>query len=212
MSTFCTDAVCRRPDVSWPAQIVVGLVVTTALVLVAYFFVDQPVMLFVRDSHLGHKYFLKWLTRPPEVFVLLSPFVLFAGLLRRWFGPWTQLEKVAVAAAVSTLFTALAALILKITFGRSDDGLHPFHYGAAYWMFPSGHTACTLSVTVVVTAAAPRLRPYCWSIAAIVMTALIVLTYHFVGDIIGGAFLGWAVAGTMVWLFGLIHGGPRRLG
>src|SRR5213596_74601 len=135
MATFCTDAVDRRADVSWPVQVLIGLAGTAALVTVAYFFVDQPVMLFVRDCALdrNHRLFLKWLTRPPEAFVLLSPFVLLAGLLRRWLSRWAQAEKVAVAAALSTLLTACAALLLKITFGRSTDGFHPFHFGAASW-------------------------------------------------------------------------------
>src|SRR5947207_2210754 len=118
MATICTDAAHRRPDFSWPGQLLLGLAVTAALVTVAYFFVDQPVISFVRDCQLDHYRSLKWLTRPPEAFVLLSPLVLLAGVLKRWFTPWTRAEKAAVAAAVSTLFTALAALLLKMTFGR----------------------------------------------------------------------------------------------
>jgi membrane-associated phospholipid phosphatase len=201
MATICTDAGSRRPDSSWPVQVLIGLAVTAALVTVAYSFVDQPVMSFVRDHGLDRRHYLKWLTRPPEVFVLLSPFILLAGLVRRWFTPWARPEKVAVAAAVSTLFTALAALVLKITFGRSADGFHPFHFGAAYWAFPSGHTACTLSVTVVAGAALPRWRPCWWSLAGIVAVTLVVLGYHFVGDILAGAFVGWAIGGTAArWL------------
>src|SRR5437764_633753 len=134
MATVCTDAVSRPADLSWPLQILIGLAVTAALVTLAYFFVDQPVMFFVRDYELNHFRLLKWLTRPPEAFVVLSPFVLVAALLRRWFTPWTRLEKVAVAAAVSTLFTALAAGLLKMTFGRycpdlclADAGAYGFN-------------------------------------------------------------------------------------
>jgi len=213
------DAVSRRPDLSWPMQMLVGLAVTAALVTALYFFIDQPVFSFVRDCELGRYRFLKWLTRPPEAFVILSPVVLLACLLRRWFTPphpplspdvggegrvrGNRVEKVAVAAAVSTLLTALAALILKITFGRSADGFHPFHFGAAYWMFPSGHTACTVSVAVVADAAFPRWRLCWWAIVGIVAATLIALTYHFVGDILGGAFLGWAIGGTVARALGL---------
>jgi membrane-associated phospholipid phosphatase len=219
MATICKDATCQRLGLSWPVQMLIGLAVTAALVAAAYFFVDLPVLFFVRDHGLNHYPYLKWLTRPPEAFVTLSPFVLVAGLLRRWFGPWTRLENAAVAAAVSTLLTALAALLLKMTFGRScpdlvpADGLslaragaygfYPFHVGAAFWAFPSGHTACTLSVTSVAQAAFPRQRLFWWSIAGIVAAALIALNYHFVGDVPAGAFVGWAVGGTAARLFGL---------
>src|SRR6185437_1102958 len=93
MATICTDAVCRRRDFSWPVQVLLGLGVTAVLVVVLYLFVDQPVMAFVRAYELDHYRWLKWLTRPPEAFVVLSPFVLLAGLFRRWFAPWTLLEK-----------------------------------------------------------------------------------------------------------------------
>lgn len=181
----------------------VGLAVTAALVIALYFFVDEPVISYFRALHLDRYRFLKWLTRPPEAFVLLAPFVLLAGLLRRRFAPWTWLEKVAVAAAVSTLLTALAALLLKMTFGRSADGFHPFHFGAAYWAFPSGHTACTLSATVVAQAAFPKWRLCWWAVAGVVGTLLVALTYHFVGDVVGGAFVGWAIGGTVARSFGI---------
>src|SRR5262249_4137128 len=157
--------------------VLVGLAGTTALVIVAYFLVDEPVMSFFRECRLGRYPFLKWLTKPPEAFVLLSPFVLLLGLIRRWFGPWTRPENAVVAASVSTLFAALAALVLKISFGRSEDGFHPFHFGAAYWAFPSGHTACTLSVTSVALAAAPRWWPCWWGLVAIVGGMLIALNH-----------------------------------
>jgi membrane-associated phospholipid phosphatase len=203
MATICTDAVSRRLDSSWPVQILIGFAVTAALAVVCYFFVDRPVIDFAHSREFYRYAFLKWLTRPPEVFVILSPFVVVAGLLRWWITPWTWAEKVAVAAAVSTLCTALAALVLKISFGRAVDGFHPFHFGGAYRAFPSGHTACTLSVTVVAQVALPRWRLCWWALGGIVAASLIALTYHFVGDIIGGAFLGWVVGGTVARSFGL---------
>lgn len=203
MTTTCTDAVSRSRGLSWPVQVLVALAVTAALVVPLYFFVDRPVLSFLRACDLGRYRLLKWLTRPPEAFLLLSPAVLLAGLLRRWVGPWGRLEKAAVAAAVSTLLTALATLLLKIAFGRSVDGFHPFHYGEAYWAFPSGHTACTLSVVVVARAALPRWRLCWWALAGTVAATLVALTHHFVGDVLGGAFLGWAVGGTVARAFGI---------
>jgi membrane-associated phospholipid phosphatase len=197
------DAVSRRPDLSWPVQVLVGLAVTAALVIPLYFFIDQPVISFFHHCHLGRYRVLKWLTRLPEVFLVLAPVVLLAGLLRRWFTPWNRAETAAVAAALCTLASALAVLILKFTFGRSADGFHPFHFGANYWAFPSGHTAGTVSVMVVAQAALPRWRLCWWAIAGSVATALIVLTHHYVGDIVGGAFLGWAIGGTVTRAFGL---------
>jgi membrane-associated phospholipid phosphatase len=203
MATIHTDAACHPRDSSWPGRLLLWLAVTTALVVVAYLFVDQPVMAYFRGGPLGRVGFLKWLTRPPEVFVLVSPFVLLGGLLRRRFGPWTRPERVAVVMAVSTLLTALAALVLKISFGRSGDGFHPFHFGPRYWAFPSGHTACTVSVVAVAAVAFPRWRLCWWSVVGVVAVALVLLNHHFVGDIFGGAFVGWAIGATAARRFGL---------
>lgn len=203
MTAIRMDAAPRRPDFPWPAQALAGLLVTAALVVVAYFFIDQPVMSFFRGLGLDGHRFLKWLTKPPEAFVFLSPLALLAGLIRRRLGHWTRPERAAVAAAVSTLLAALASLALKIAFGRSADGFHPFHFGAAYWAFPSGHTACTLSVTSVAEAAAPRWWPCWWGLAALVGGMLIVLNHHFVGDVLAGAFVGWAIGRATASLFSL---------
>jgi membrane-associated phospholipid phosphatase len=188
---------------AWPAQLLWGLAVTVALVISSYFVVDQPVMAFFQGRHFDHDPRLKVLTRPPELFVGLSPFVVVGALLLRCVRPWRWAEKGLLAAAVSTLTTAFAALLLKMTFGRATDGFHPFHVGHDYWMFPSGHTACTVSVTSVAGIVLPRWRALGWALAGMVGTMLIVLTHHFVGDVIGGAFLGWAIGGTVARGFGL---------
>ena len=199
LAMICTGAVPQRQDCSWPAQLLIGLVATTALVYVFYLFIDQPVIKFFRECHLGRIWVLPWLTRPPEVFLILSPLILLAGLIRRGFAPWNRVEIAALAVAVSTLASALAVLILKFTFGRMDDGFQPFRYGA----FPSGHTAGTVSVMVVAHAVLPQWRVYWWAIAGIVAMMLVVLAHHYIGDIFGGAFLGWAIGGTAVRAFGL---------
>jgi hypothetical protein len=195
---------------AWPMQLLVGLAVTIALVLVAFYFFDLPLFRSVSGFGLNRYPIVKWLTRPPEVFVTLAPFVVLAGLLRRWFGPGTRPEKVALTAAVATLFAALASLLLKMAFGRSCPnlvgsplhvgayGFYPFRMSPDYWALPSGHTACTLSVTSVLQVAYPSGRLVWWSLAGIVPVALIAVNDHFVGDVIAGAFVGWAIGRTVV--------------
>lgn len=193
-------------EIPWSLRVLIGLAVTVGLVAVAYAFVDQPVAYFIRNQGLGRHRWLKWLTRPPEVFVVLSPVVLLAGLLRRWRGSWDRLERVAVASGISTLLAALAVGILKITFGRPGpdlvlagcaDGFNLFSLEPAYWALPSGHTACTLSVMTVAWVAFPRWWVCWWLIGGVVAVTLIGLNHHFVGDILAGGFVGWAIAGTV---------------
>jgi membrane-associated phospholipid phosphatase len=200
---------------SWSTQVVLGLALTTTLVIVAYFFVDQPLLLFIHDHKIDQHRSLKWLTRPPEVFVLLSLLVLIVGLVHRRLALWTWPERVVVAAALSTLLTVLAAGLLKITFGRASPiflqmggdgpyGFYPFQIDHDFWALPSGHTACTVSVTAVLGAAVPRLRLLGWMVAAVVAAALVALNFHFLGDIFAGAFLGWIIGTTTARRFGLV--------
>jgi len=110
------------------------------------------------------------------------------------------------AASVSILITAALVYDLKLGFGRywpetwvNDNpslirdgayGFHPFHSGAAFGSFPSGHTARTLAVTSVVWIAYPRWRWLSGLVSAAVPIGLVGMNYHFVGDTIGGGFLG----------------------
>src|SRR5262245_16092600 len=115
----------RTDATSWLVQVLRGLALTTALVIVPYSLIELQDLRVVCDWGLTRYRILKWLTRPSVVFVLISPLVLLAGLLRRWFAPWTRPEKVAVAASVATLLAALTVLLLKVTFGRACPFLIP---------------------------------------------------------------------------------------
>jgi membrane-associated phospholipid phosphatase len=84
--------------------------------------------------------------------------------------------------------------------GDGAYGFHPFHFGPAYGSFPSGHTARTVAVASVLWAAYPRWRLAWTAVAASVAVGRVGMNYHFVGDTIGGAFLG-ALTGMYAALF-----------
>ena len=72
-------------------------------------------------------------------------------------------------------------------------GLHWFHGGGDYSGFPSGHMAVFTCLALGLRRFYPRYRyaylAFLFSLAA----ALIATEYHFLGDVIGGAYLGWIV-------------------
>ena len=74
-------------------------------------------------------------------------------------------------------------------------GFHPFHSGAAYRSFPSGHTARTLAVAAVIWIICPRWRWACVAASVAVSVGLLGMNYHFVGDVIAGGFVG-GIVGT----------------
>jgi membrane-associated phospholipid phosphatase len=187
------------------------------LVAVAYFFVENPVAYLVHEPHPDEFSWLKVLPEMPDAFPVLPLVVLSLCLVPSLLGPLPRYQKVGLAASISLLVTVAALAVLKIVFGRywpetwidgnpslignGAYGFHPFHYGVAYGSFPSGHTARTLSVVSVVWICYPWWRWACVLVAGAVVVGLIGMDYHFVGDTIGGAFLGGMIGAWIVHFF-----------
>jgi membrane-associated phospholipid phosphatase len=89
--------------------------------------------------------------------------------------------------------------------GSDAYGFHPFHFGEAYGSFPSGHTARTFAVLSVVWLAYPALRWPCIAVCGAVVVGLVGMNYHFVGDTVGGACLGWLTGAYSAGLSGLVQ-------
>jgi membrane-associated phospholipid phosphatase len=111
-----------------------------------------------------------------------------------------------VAIAANLVVTNTIKSLLKGVFGRTwptswlgdnpsliDNGVYgfyPFHFDKAYGSFPSGHAAAVLAVISILWLSLPRWR-WLYALAGIALcAALVVLNYHFVGDVIAGAMLG----------------------
>jgi membrane-associated phospholipid phosphatase len=103
----------------------------------------------------------------------------------------------------ATWATAVNDLMLKPLFGRLniDDnfaGHYGFHFfqGSINSSFPSGHAAILLSLLSVFWMLYPRGRAAYAVIAVLLLPLLIVVGWHFLSDVIAGAFVG-ATAGLM---------------
>jgi membrane-associated phospholipid phosphatase len=139
-----------------------------------------------------------------------------AGALavRLLYGGLTPAWRSAMAAALATILAALAVMLLKDAFGRlwpetwidnnsswigtHQYGFNPFHGGEAYGSFPSGHTARITAPFAVLWQRLPRWRVL-WALPPLaIAAALIACNYHFLGDCIGGAYLGIASAALVL--------------
>jgi membrane-associated phospholipid phosphatase len=168
----------------------------------------------------------KWLTYPPPIWQTWSPVVLAALMIRRAWGPWHRWEQAVLAAGVSTILADQFRETLAYAFGRywpdtwiHDNpslirngayGFHPFHSGVAYASFPSGHTARTLAVAAVVWIAYPGWRSACVVAAFAEAGSLLAMNYHFVSDVIAGAFVGAVVGAYTAICIGLAEPGTFR--
>lgn len=190
-----------------------------ALVTCCYLFVDRPVAFFIHDRGINRSDFLKWETEPPPIIQAWAPVVLVALAIRRAWSPFHRWEL--------ALFTSAVALVLADQFRDSlgfvagrywpdtwiqDNpslirdgayGFHPFHSGAWYDSFPSGHTARVLGLVTVWWIAYPGSRWACAAAASIMAAALVGMNYHFVSDVVAGGFIGAAVGTYSAYFAGL---------
>src|SRR5262249_12603367 len=139
-----------------------------------------------------------------------APAVAVYAVIRLAIGPLSRCEHVALAAGVSLMVGVAIEYDLKYVFGRywpdtwltppnpsfigtGDYGFHLFHHGDADGSFPSGHTMRTAAVMSVIGIAYPWVRWLCAAIVLVVMGSLVGMNYHFVGDTIAGAAIGYLV-------------------
>jgi membrane-associated phospholipid phosphatase len=134
-----------------------------------------------------------------------------------------QRGRIAMALSVSVLFAAEFNGLVKLGFGRTwpeswlgDNpswirdgvfGFFPFHGGAGFASFPSGHTTVITAPATILWIVWPELRVLWAGIVAVVAAGLIGANYHFVSDIIGGLYLGAAVGHAMALI--MLSGGDR---
>jgi len=202
----------------------VALAATAALVTVSYRWFDRPIAFFVH-THLGHGHFgvLDFLTRVPDPLIpaaiVLLIFEAFR-ILRRL--PLTVHHRIASACGLSILVAETIKDQLKFVFGRSwptsgghhrpsliGDGTYGFHWlhgGNVYQSFPSGHMGAACALLSVLWLCYPRGRPLLAAAALAIAAGLIGGNYHFLGDVIAGAFVGGSVglATTRIlrdWIF-----------
>jgi hypothetical protein len=189
----------------------IAVVVGTLLVVLCYFFVDRPVAFYVHDHNKPLRPELRELTEPPPIVQAWTPVVLVALMIRRVWGPFRRWELTLLTACVSIVLADQFRGTIAYACGRywpetwinnnpsliqdGAYGFHPFHAGGAYRSFPSGHTARTVAIAAVVWLAYPWWRWACLLVAVTEAAALIGMNYHFVGDVIGGGFVG-AIVGA----------------
>ncbi len=137
--------------------------------------------------------------------VSIVALAIIAGLYWRRGTASRGLRTALIAVAATLLATALV-IALKFCFGRlwpetwvlnnpswirnHQYGFLPFHGGAGYESFPSGHTARVTAPCAVLWQRLPRLRVL-WVLPPLIMIAgLIFANFHFMGDCIGGVYVG----------------------
>lgn len=198
----------------------VAFLLMVAAVAASYTWLDRPIALFAHAQTQQFALFEK-LTHIPE---LITPLVIIAfallGLHVLSGRPMSRLQTTAVLVAASLAVATAIKDQLKLIFGRTwpetwvrnnpsfiHDGVYgfnPFQGGSGYASFPSGHTTAICAVMSVLWICYPRYRAAYAVCVAAVAVGLIGADFHFLSDVIAGAYLGtltgWLI--VVVWDLG----------
>lgn len=203
-----------------------ALVLCMGAVLVCYEWIDRPVAFYVQRHGINHIAFFRWLTLPPPLVQTWSPAVLAVLMIRRAWGPWAAWQYVLLVSCLSLIVadefrTSLGDLCGRYwpetwfnnnpsLIGTSTYGFHPFRHGDDIGSFPSGHAARIAGFAGVWWIAIPRASLLWAVLCPLMLVSLVVMNYHFVGDVVAGSVLGAIVAAYAADLAGIR--GLRRQG
>ena len=187
-----------------------ALLACAVLVTLSESFIDRPAARFAHDV-IGRNAVFETMQRLPEWLAACAvPVLVVAGLAHVARGGLPAWARNPLLAATSLILAGGIKDALKLAFGHTWPetwinhnpsyiqngvyGFFPFHGGAGYASFPSGHMTVVTAVMGILWLGGPRLRALGRVPPAITAIGLYGMDYHFVGDIIAGAFLGSVVA------------------
>jgi len=192
---------------------VLAFTATAIAVLVCVSYVDRPVALFF-DAHFRYTTAWDWLNRalaPLNLVVLLALLFLFGC------GTWVisgrllpSRTRTPLLCSWAAMWATAAEIIFKRIFGRAwpdptyiRDHLYGFRllHGGPHWQsFPSGTAMVSAAILSVLWITVPRWRAIGVLTVTLLCIAVVVANYHWVGDVIAGAFLGASIGWMTVRL------------
>lgn len=200
-----------------PLRYWVSLPLAVVLVALCYRYVDVPVAAFFERLLRWNAQWRHYTAHLPD---LLTTFVIVATALSWGAYPVARARGRARDADLLRLIgTCLpvsfgAKAFLKFVFSRtntrawlagySDQGFHWFHGGALYASFPSGHMTVFAAFFTALWLYYGRLRALYLAMLVVLAVALIATDYHFVSDVVAGAYAGVAVTLAVRWALGRI--------
>ena len=187
------------------------------LVGFAVLFVDRAASTWSYE-HFHRAAVFDWLTHIVDPLRLAAVLGLAGAGFAAVFCGWRPAEhgRTLIAASLAILVSVEIKELLKHLFGRTWPetwiannpswignhayGFHLLHNGTGWESFPSGHMTQIVALATVIWLRLPRVRWLGVTLGTLVAIGLWGSDYHFVGDIVAGAFLGAACGIGMVAL------------
>lgn len=177
-------------------------------IAVSYFFLDEPVYLYMRDLDNSVRSFFYVLTDLGLSSIILVPTAILATIClwyrKRVFSPrlregLADISLINIVTFVAVALTGIFAALSKQIIGRARPKLFdtlgatnidPLAFAHAQASFPSGHTTTTFAFAFIISLYMPNLRIWAFSFAAWVGLSRVVTGAHYLSDVIAGALVG----------------------
>ena len=179
-------------------SITVFFAVTLLLIFLSYYFVDIPVAIFCRQIDQNILQVFDWITELGiSTWYLVASLFLF--VIFRFYRKNRVNANRALFVFAAVALSGIATNVVKLTVARYrpiiffEKGLYGFDFfnsGYEYNSFPSGHAATIFSLATAMSLFWPKYRAYFFVVAFAIALSRIILTSHFVSDVIAGAFIG----------------------
>lgn len=185
---------------------------TLLAIIISWYFLDRPVVDLLAEYDISHVDIIVLVTDFGDAIWYLLGSLLLYGLFRK------TKPKVAKAALLVFSTTALSGIVINITkvlFGRArperyqDEGVFGF-----FWFkiehslrsFPSGHATTAIAVWLAFALLFPKYRWPLLAVGAIVSMSRVILTQHYLSDVIMGGYIG---AVSTLLLYQLLYEGEK---
>lgn len=177
-----------------------------------HLFVDRPLAFALYQFHdtalYQIFYVMTWAGWGAPWYVFLLCTTLLCGSVYRFFAQsdtkevWGQRFRASGFAFFSLVCSGVTVIALKHLFGRYrpeklfEDGLYGFAPFSGNTSFPSGHTQTICAVMSALWVIYPRYRAFWVSIAVCISLSRIIITQHYMSDVLTSALL--ATVGTLM--------------
>ena len=181
---------------------IIFFIVTVVITALLYLFADREIAVYFHTlDNPNIRQFFSSITHLGK-----SEWYLIPSILLFWFFYKRKNREYATMTLYLFMTNVIAGIgvwLFKIPFGRMrpefylNEGLYGFTWfaiDADYASFPSGHTITIISTVVALSLLFPRLKYILLPIGAVVAFSRVVVTAHYLSDVIFASFLGTMVA------------------
>jgi membrane-associated phospholipid phosphatase len=183
---------------------VTGFILTAVIVVICIRYFDQSLAVFVGGLSIRSSIWHELTADIPDtllVFVCIITIFAFAGYLARIKkGLYDENARFFRLIMYAVPVSYIVKSLLKFVFGRiktrewlispESYGFHWFQGGGIFGGFPSGHMAVFTALTMALWRFYPRHRIIYAVFLLVLALSLIATNYHFLSDVIAGAYLG----------------------